>query len=228
MIRPLFTASLLLAFLLACPVLHAAPGALPAEYKGHELLDDSFSPDKRYAMMCIKREVLDESEDTKQRLFLVAVAPFRVVAEIPVHNSDLLRGHSTHAVKWMPDSSAVLMIEGIKWGPDKVYLVPIQNGQAGKIVDLTAEVEQRVRPDYKKSGAARYNDAYDFLFADSEEVGDGFALRKDGQAVIDCICTTDPKHMENISWAVRFRGVWNVANARMTKASFKRMKTKTP
>lgn len=228
MFRFLSIASVALASLLSCPVLRAAPESLPADYKNYEMLDDGFSPDKNYGVMCIKREVLDESEDTKQKVFLVAVAPFHVLTEIPVRNSDLLRGHSTHVIQWTPDGSTVLLIEETKWGPDKVFLVPIHHGQAGKIVDLTAEVEQRVRPDYRRSGMARFNDFYDFIFEDRAGIGDGFALRKDGQVDIDCLCTTDPKHMENASWSVRFHGVWSVAEARMTKTSCKRMKTKTP
>ena len=213
-------------FLLTGAVLHASPVALPADYKDYGLLEDSFSPDHQFAMMCIRREVLDQSEDSTQRLFLVAADVFRVVTEIPVHNSDLLRGHSSYAVKWTPDSSAVLVAEGIKWGPDKVYLVPIRRGQPGKIVDLTAEVEQRVRPDYQKFKTERDGRSYDFLFDEDGAAGDGFAWDKDKRVIIDCVCTTNPKQLNEPSWTVRFCGSWDVAKDRMVKASFKHLQRK--
>ena len=126
------------------------PEPFPAAYQDDEILSTGVSPDGRYGLIYPKEELSVDVEHP--RLLLVELKPFRVVIEIS-HDTYLEHGHNSYSVTWNKDSSAVLVTANIKWGPEKVFLVPIHDGQAGKIVDLAPLVKALVRPSYKKSRA---------------------------------------------------------------------------
>ena len=215
---------LALAFILALPTLPlraqddpagkaalTSPEAFPAAYKDDEILADSVSPDGKYGLIFPKRDLVPDMQDPK--LFLVALKPFRVLTEVPRHNSYLYGGHNSYTVAWSKDSSVVLMIENIKWGPDKAFLVPIHDGKPGKITDLTDEVKNLVRPSYKKSRAEPFNESIDFIF----EGDDHWEFNPTGEITVDCTCTTDPKRLDGHSWTMRFQGRWDPAKARFVE-----------
>ena len=81
------------------------------------------------------------------RLFLVALKPFRVLTEVPSGADYLTTNHGYFFANWAKDSSAVTVIDGSKWGPDKVILVPMRQRQsaAEKLVNLTDEVRKVVK-----------------------------------------------------------------------------------
>ncbi len=204
------------------------PADLPAEYKGDKILPSSVSPDGQYGLLFPRADAVADMKHP--RLFLVALKPFRVLVEVPLRDSDLLDSRSYYAVNWAKDSSAVAVIEGSKWGPDRVFVVPIQTGQAGKPVDLTAAVEKIVRPDFLKSKAERYNDYYEFVFDSEDNVtaGEpgsastekGWDMSTPGRVGIFCTCTTDPKGVVKKSWTVRFLGTWDIAQGKFIRQTF--------
>ena len=202
---------------------------IPESYKDYLVFRKS--PNKRYGLISLKQSLLNV--DRENHVFLVALEPFRMLTAIPLVGSDLERGHSWHDEFWAKDSSAVLLIEGAKWGPASVFVVPIHGRKAGRPVELTSKIRKMVLSDFKRSKAARYNDYFDFVFdggyfADPPwqpvEIDDNWSFNDQGQVVVACVCTTDPKRLAQHSWSVRFDGVWDVAQGKFIQASFVRLK----
>ncbi len=208
---------------------HLSP--FPRRYEAYQILPFSFSPDGTYAFIYPKRAVVYELDSPE--LLLIAVKPFRLMKELPLYSSLAGNAKSYYAVNWSVDSSAVVFVQGTKWGPEKVFLVPIQAGQAGRPTDLTQEVRKQVTPDFRQSKAARYNDTYDFIFESEDrqvlnEWGDTFSEKGwdvvgNGRVMIDCTCTTDPKEIEPHSWTIRFKGIWDIGSRRFLQKQFTRI-----
>jgi hypothetical protein len=186
------------------------PSSFPSAYKNYQILPGTFSPDGKFALIYPKRSILYELD--QPHLFAAQLKPFRVVTEIPLRYSNLARNaHGSYAVDWAKDSSAVVVVEGRKWGPDRVFLVPVNGTRNVKLVDLTAEVEKQVRPDFEQARAEHYNDMLEFIF--DSDPPDTWRI-SNGNVVIECTCTTDPKGLEEHSWTVRFKGTWDITSGR--------------
>jgi hypothetical protein len=195
------------------------PSPFPAKFKDYQILPGTIAPDKRHALIYPKRSLLYQLAD--YGLYLAQLKPFRVVTQIPLEHSNLAgNAHGSYDVDWAKDSSAVVVVEGIKWGPDKVFLVPIRSGNAGKLVDLTAEVRKQLQPDFNAAHADRYNNVFDFIFDDETP---GTWQIKDGTVIIQCMCTTDPKGLEEHAWTATFKGIWDIAKARFLQHEVSRM-----
>lgn len=191
---------------------------LPKAYAAYMIDPDSVSPDGQYGVMYLSAP---PDDDATSREFVVALKPFRVVVEL-VKGDDAYfadRSNSDLAAIWAKNSSAVLVMNGNKWGPGEAYLVPVAKGKAGKIVELGAEVRKFCQPDLNKVKHERYNDIYDFVF-----VGDNnWAINDKGQVVIDVDCSTNPKGDPNTeSWEGSFHGVWDIAEGKFVQHTFKR------
>ena len=183
------------------------PPSFAAAYKDYQILPGTFSVDRRYALIYPKRSILYQLDNPK--LFVAELKPFRIVKEIPLRYSNLAaNAHGSYWVDWAKDSSGVVVVEGRKWGPDRVFFVPVHDGKDAKIVDLTAEVEKQVRPDFEEARAEHYNDIVDFIF-DSDPPGTWHIT--DGTVVVECTCTTDPKGLDQHSWTARFKGTWDIS-----------------
>ncbi|PYL52736.1 MAG: hypothetical protein DMF29_10385 [Verrucomicrobia bacterium] len=189
------------------------PNPFPAAFKDYQILPGTVSPDRQYGLIYPKRSRLYEL--ASYGLYLAQLKPFRVVTKIPLRYSNLAsNAHGSYAVDWAKDSSAVVVVEGIKWGPDKVFLVPLHDRKAGKRVDLTAEVRKQLQPDFNAAHTDRYNGFFDFIFDDEIP---GTWQMKDGTVIIQCMCTTDPKGLEGHSWTATFKGIWDIAKGRFVQ-----------
>jgi len=110
------------------------PCPFPEQFKDYQILPSSISPDKQYALIYQKRSVLYDLKEYS--LYLVHLNPFRILTAIPLRYSNLAgNAHGSYAVNWSKDSLAVVMVEGRKWGADKVFLTTIRNGNVGSITD---------------------------------------------------------------------------------------------
>src|SRR4051812_41463150 len=190
--------------------------SFPSEYKDYQILPGTISPDRRYAFLYPKRSVLFEIR--KPRLFLVALDPFRILSQVPTGYS-LLAGnaHGYYAASWSKGSSTAVFLVGSRWGPEKVWVLQVGDGNLAKRTDLTAEVRQQVIAAFKKSHAARYNHYYDFVFDEETETLAGWKLDEDGHVAVDTTCTTDPKELDAHRWAVRFKGTWDIAHGKFAQ-----------
>lgn len=207
------------------------PISFPAAYKDYQILPRTVSPDQRYAFIYPKRSRLYGLR--KCGLFLAALEPFAVLSEIPRGHSNLAaNAHGYYAANWAKNSSTAVFIGGSKWGPDKVWVLSLRDGKFANRIDLTAAVRQQVLPDFKKSRTERYNERYDFIFdsEDRQTVVDGETLAERGwdlddrgHVVIECTCTTDPKELDPHRWAVRFKGTWDIVNAKFIRKDFTRI-----
>jgi hypothetical protein len=139
------------------------PVPFSAAYKDYQILPGTISPDQRYAFVYPKRSRLYEIP--KYGLFLAALEPFAVLSQISLGHSNLAaNAHGYYVANWAKDSSIAVFIAGGKWGPERVWVLPLHDGKGAKRIDLTAAVRQQVRPDFKKSQAQRYNEYNDFIF----------------------------------------------------------------
>jgi hypothetical protein len=196
-------------------VIPTPPCSFPERFKNYQILPASISPNKQYALIYPKRSVLYDLKEYS--LYLVSLNPFRILTIIPLRWSNLAENaHGWYGVNWSKDSSAVIMIEGSKWGPDKVYLTTVRGGYAGSITDLTEEVISEVKDDFIQSKAVRFNNFHEFIF-DGDSTGWDFI--NNNQVKIRYECTNDPKDLkEKNLWRVRFEGVWDISKAEfMTK-----------
>ena len=193
----------------------------PAIYSDYQLLPESQSPDGRWGFIYPKRSLVEQM-GSPPRLFLVQQTPFRMVMEIPIQGAILAdNAHGSYQVNWSADSSAVVFIVGRKWGPEAVFAFLVRGGHPGRTVDLVAQVRKIVQPSYVQSHAPRFNDYYDFIFADEDFMRDtdnrpvavttNWTLTWDRKVSIKCICTTDPKHLSEKIWEAIFEGTWDIA-----------------
>jgi hypothetical protein len=188
-------------------VIPTPPCPFPEQFKDYQILPSSISPDKQYALIYPKRSALYDLKEYS--LYLVSLNPFRILTIIPLRWSNLAENaHGWYGVNWSKDSKAVVMIEGSKWGPDKVYLTTISDGYAGSITDLTEEVTRQVKGDFLQSKASRFNDFYEFIFDGGST---GWDFLNNNQIQIRYECTNDPKSLKKKSWNVRFEGVWDIS-----------------
>lgn len=206
-----------------------SPVPFPETYKDYQILPATMSPGRQYALIYPKRSVLFDVPQPK--LLLIDLEHFRVVLDIPVHESLAHSAKGSYAVNWEKDSSAAIVIADRKWGPAQVFLIPLRDGRAGKTVDLAAEVHQGVESDFKESKASRYNAATDFVFASDARtstdqngitVERGWDFDGKGNVIVDCTCTTDPKGEDPNAWTIDFHGVWNIVQSRFTSSVVKK------
>ncbi len=209
------------------------PAPFPARHHDYQILPRSISPDHQFAFIYPKRSRLYQLP--RIRLYLIALQPFRVLSEIPIHGRSLVaNAHGYCACDWTADSSAAVFVVGTKWGPDQVWLARLHDRELTKLADLTRAVRRHVTPDYEKSHARRFNEFHDFIFQSDDqwtvtaggEVTSqrGWDLDGAGHVVIDTVCTTDPKEIEPRRWAVRFEGNWEIASGRFTETTLTRIR----
>jgi hypothetical protein len=198
------------------------PVPFPAELKDYQILPGTISPDQKFAFIYPKRSRLYELE--RYSLLLAVLNPFRTLSKIPLGNSNLAQNARCYfAASWSKDSSTTVFVAGSRWGPEKVWVLQLRDGNLAKKTDLTAAVRQQVLPDFRKSHAARYNDYYDFVFDEETERTAGWKLDGQGHVLVDTTCTTDPKELDPHGWTVRFKGTWDVADAKFLEKSFSRI-----
>lgn len=148
---------------------------VPFEFKDYQILPDAISPDRKSAFVYPKRSRLYELEN--YNLFLAALNPFRTPSKIPLGHSNLAQNaRCYYAANWSTDSSTTVFVAGSRWGPEKVWVLQLRAGNVVKKTDLTAEVRQKVMPDYRKSRAERYNKYYDFVFTEQDEGASSWRL----------------------------------------------------
>jgi hypothetical protein len=196
-------------------VIPTPPCPFPEQFKDYQILPSSISPDGQYALIYPKRSVLYDLKEYS--LYLVSLNPFRILTLIPLRWSNLAENaHGWFQVNWSKDSMAVVMIEGSKWGADKVYLTTIRNGNVGTITDLTEKITFEVDPDFTESKASRFNYCHDFLFYDSYDRTTEWNFINNTQVQINIICTSDPVGEKERAWTVRFQGVWDISQGKFT------------
>jgi len=193
-------------------VIPTPPCPFPEQFKDYQILPSSISPDGQYALIYPKRSVLYDLKEYS--LYLVSLNPFRILTIIPLRWSNLAdSSHGWYQVKWSKDSSAVVMIEGAKWGADRVYLATIRNGNAGSLTDLTQQVTREVEDSFLQSKASRFNNFYEFWI---DGYSNGWQFLNNNQIQIRNECTNDPKNLEKNPWGVRFEGVWDISKGEFT------------
>jgi len=198
------------------------PAPFPTALKDYQILPDTASPDGKYALIYPRRDVLFSLKDYE--LYLVTLNPFQIRAIIPRHWSNLTANtHGSYQVIWWKDSTAVLVIEGAKWGPDKVFLATLRKGHVDSLSDLTQRVVEAVTDDFKNSGAEPFNDYYDFIFYSEGNDADAWRFLDSQQIAINCILTTDPKDIVEHRWTVRFQGLWSISKKTLSDTKITRL-----
>jgi len=198
-------------------VIPTPPCPFPEQFKDYQILPSSISPDGQYALIYPKRSVLYELKEYS--LYLVSLNPFRILTIIPLRWSNLAENdHGWYQVNWSKNSTAVVMIEGAKWGADKVYLTTVRNGNAGSLTDLTQQVTREVEDSFLQSKASRFNEFYEFWIG-----GDSWEFLNNNQIQIRDECTNDPKRLSKKSWNVRFEGVWDISKGEFTSKKITRL-----
>ena len=206
-------------------VIPTPPCPFPEQFKDYQILPSSISPDGQYALIYPKRSVLYQLKEYS--LYLVSLNPFRILTIIPLRWSNLAENtHGWYQVNWSKDSSAVLMIEGSKWGADRVYLATIRNGNAGSLTDLTQQVTREVEDNFLQSKASRFNEFYEFWI---DGGSNGWDFLNNNQIQIRNECTNDPKKVNKKPWDVRFEGVWDISKGEFTSKKITPLpKTQSP
>lgn len=212
----------------------APPAPFPAAYKDYQILPGTVSPNQRYALIYPKRSRLYELRH--QGLFLAALEPFHILTQLPLGYSNLAENaRCSFASNWAKDSSAVVMIVGSRWGPEKVSIIALHEGKVVKQAELAAKVHRLVQADFQKSRSSRYNKYYDFVLEQGYTINSkladvpedsaqqGWDLDEAGGVHIDCVCTTDPKDTDPRRWTVHFTGVWDISASRFQRQKFVRV-----
>ena len=207
------------------------PAPFPAAYKDYQILPGTISPDQQYALIYPKRSRLYKLR--RSGLFLVALQPFRILSQLPLGNSNLTENARCYfESQWAENSSAVVMIAGSRWGPEKVSVVALRGGKVVKQTELTAKVHRLVRADFRKSHASPYNDYYDFVITGSTTTSNdgpkystlqGWEPDGAGYIRVDCDCTTDPKGIDPHGWTMHVTGLWDIQTSGFKRKEFVRV-----
>lgn len=198
------------------------PITFPAKFKDYQILPETLSPDRKYALIYPRRDVLYSLKDSA--LYLVALSPFQVLTTIPQQSSNFARNaHGSYQAMWQRDSTAVLVIEGIKWGPDKVFLATIRDESVDSVNDLTQQVVDAVIQDFRKSGAEPYNEFSNFIFYSTGNDSSDWRFLNSQQIAINCVLTTDPKDIVEHRWTIRFQAVLGISNNKLSNIKITRL-----
>lgn len=206
------------------------PEPIPATYRDYQVLPGSLSPDQHYALLYPKR-LLIYSLST-YGLFLVTFRPFTVLCQLPLGHSNLCRNaRCYYACQWAANSSAVVLVAGSRWRPERVSAVSLRNGRLVCCVELTSQVRRLVREDFVRSGAKNYNDYYDFVFSECYldegrfteiPLERGWEPDTMGRVHVNCVCTNNPKLPGPKDWTVHFSGEWDLNRAVFVERHFNR------
>ena len=198
------------------------PAPFPTAFKDYQILPDSTSPDGKYALIYPRRNVLFSLKD--YALYLVTLNPFQILVIIPQHWSTLTaNAHGSYQIIWWKDSSAVLVIQGTKWGPDKVVLATLRKGHVYLLSDLTQRVVEAATEDFKNSGAEPYNEFSNFIFYSTGNDASDWRFLNSQQIAINCILTTDPKDIIEHRWTIRFQAVLGISNNKLSNIKITRL-----
>jgi hypothetical protein len=197
------------------------PAPKSASASDYTVAKGSLSPDGRYAIAYLKKTPEDVN---KVKNYVVAVKPFRIIAEV---HGDGVRADSKKwavEVRWTADSSAVIATTKFdKW--DMIVgssYVELRDGNAARRIDLLSEINGQLVADFRKSKGAVYNEFLPIILTGSEvtfEAG-GKAIRVKSEA------TNDPNIARNISWNAEFEGIWSVTDGKWKILKLKSTATK--
>jgi len=205
----------------------------PKPYQDYIVYPQSQSPDHHYGFLYPARSVVFDLPSVS--MYLITLKPFGIVSEMPSYEGHLaISSGGFFVANWAKDSSAVVIIYGMKWGPDTVYLIPLHEGKVGKIVDLTEEITKLAEPDFKKSKAEPFNDHFSFIFDDSDHTkadatsdnvirDDGWTINAQNQVIINCTLSSNPKHDTGMaSWTGTVKGLWDISQGKFVSVKFTR------
>ena len=143
--------------------------------------------------------------------------------------------HGDYQVTWTAKSSAAVFIVEGKWGPYSAFVVSVINGNAGSVSNLTSEIGRLVEPDYLKSKAGPFNDHFKFIFDEDDYIKDDHGVPgdettywrlRDNEVDIKCICTNDPKHLDDSGWEVIFEETWDISQRKFLHHTITRIPQK--
>lgn len=189
------------------------PTPFPAAFKNYQILPNTISPNQQYALIYPKKSALYDLPH--HNLYLAALKPFRIIAQIPLNKYTTLAINSNdyYDVNWAKDSSAVDVIEGIKWGPDEVYVIPLHDGHAGKIGALTEAIRRILEPDFHRAKATPYSDTIDFIFVEDDDEF-SWKINERGQVIVVTSCESHPNLAGHQNWTATFNGIWDISKRR--------------
>ena len=177
--------------------------------RGYLLRDEDTSPDKRFGVIYADAEVTDPA---KARNFLVALDPFRILAENKGFAYFKEPGDPRAiAIEWTENTSAALVMVGEKWGTISATLFELKDGRVTRRTDLMAEVTKLLAAKFPKGKVKPYNDHLLFRI-DGEDQWD---FGKDGKQVeIHVSANTAPNLSPGLQWAGTLKGFWSVPEAK--------------
>lgn len=207
---------------------------LPKEFSGNYLLArNTISPNKKFAVMYPKFDLCvgQADEDLKNRCkdYLVALQPFRILCELDTRSPHFEhKNHGGMSAMWPKDSSIALVTLENKWGQGDVFLYELRGGRLSLSTNLLGKVHQLLQPDFRKSGADRYNAYQDFVFRPVTQRGGNelppFQLEGSSHIRIYLMATTDPKNVPfQRVWEARFEGVWDISQGKFSSQKIKRL-----
>lgn len=193
---------------------------LPEQYaKDFLIAGSTLSPDKKFAVIYPTLKAEEAAEDANQtgriKDHVVALNPFAVLGELhtkfPYFQN---RNHGGISAQWSNDSSVALVTLDGKWGPHEVFLLEFRDGKLVRTINILAKAHDLLLPDFSKSRAEPYNDAFDFVFDDED--GPVFKLDGSRSVLIDGDAVTDPKGISEHRWSAHLKAVWDISQTKFT------------
>jgi len=174
-------------------VIPGRPDAFPL---GFAPLDDSHSPNGRYAVIAAKAHALEEDDE----IFVVERKPFRVVCSVEgaTYDPTVSRYGEVNAL-WAKDSSAVVVM--VKWktrrddaGLESLIVIELKAGRALRATNLLEDAARFCDP------AKTFENGLTGDFADD---GKAPNCRLDAHLQVHLDCIYSEK-------SLRFQGVWSI------------------
>jgi hypothetical protein len=187
---------------------HVRPGLPDAFALAYEFEADSISPDGRFAVILPRGGSDFANEEALGRDFVVSLKPFQILA---ANEGVYYRGTNGMGVEWTSDSSAVLVTLGGRWGTIGATLFELRDGRVTRRTDLWGEMMKLVATKFPKGKVKPYNGIQLF----TPDATDNWSFSKDGKQVsVELDGNTAPNAAPGLQWAVTFKGVWSVPEAK--------------
>jgi len=193
---------------------------LPAQYADFLIASSTVSPDGKYAVIYPTSELCDDPKpgaDDRCKNYLVALKPFAILTTLATKWPEFKnKSHGGISATWKPDSSAALVTLDSKWGPGDIFLYELHDGTLTRSTNLLKKAHDLLLPDYRQAKSGRYNDYFDFIFENEDDVpiceftNDRARVRIRGHA------TTDPKGIDSRIWRGAVEAIWDIAQAKFT------------
>ena len=202
-----------------------SPSAVQADTsqipKDYEMLEDSASPDGRFAVLSpVRNEKSDEENGPPYPPnLLVRLNPYAVVAKVKTPGLPM-GWRDTLNAEWNGNDVVAVWVDG-KWGILDLSIYEIANDKLKRTHSIFKEARKYFDHDFHQRFLKKYPKEYDnYTFtSDPEEKSADFEF-KGGKVLLNLYAENKPNVAPGPIWSAELHAIWNLDTGKFEKVDF--------